>query len=125
MQAASSSLPEDAMHELAGQGDVMGVARLLGAGSWPLDLRDESGCTALHFAADRGQCEVVELLVSAGSDDNASDEDGLTPLHYAAMCGQEQVGRPVRGGRDGRMSGTGVCPRPTTRQCKADAQACC
>ena len=55
------------MHELAGQGDVIGVARMLGAGSWPLDLQDESGCTALHFAADRGHCDVVELLVKAGA----------------------------------------------------------
>lgn len=67
MQAMSSSLPDHAMHELAGQGDVIGVARMLGAGSWPLDLRDESGCTALHFAADRGHCDVVELLVKAGA----------------------------------------------------------
>ena len=54
------------MHDLAAHGDVLGVAKKLGDGSWPLDLRDENGCTALHFAADRGHCEVVELLVKAG-----------------------------------------------------------
>ena len=54
------------MHELAGQGDILGVAKLLGAGSWPLDVRDCNGCTALHFAADRGHLEVLDLLVKAG-----------------------------------------------------------
>lgn len=79
------------LHELAGQGDCQGVARLLGSGM-PIDERDDVGCTALHFAADRGNLEAMELLIKAGADVNASDEDGQRPLHYAALCGNEAVG---------------------------------
>lgn len=56
---------------------------------------DESGSTALHFAADRGQQEAVQLLLDAGADVNTQDHDGQTPLHYAAACGQQKVGSTV------------------------------
>ena len=42
-QGTSTSLPEGAMHEPAARGDVLTVAKMLGAGSWPLDLQDEHG----------------------------------------------------------------------------------
>lgn len=63
---------------------------MLGSGA-SIDSRNEDGCTALHFAADRGQREVARLLIQHGADVNAVDSDGQTPLHYAALCQQQQV----------------------------------
>jgi ankyrin repeat protein len=83
------------LHELAGQGQTAALRALLdgspAATAAALDSRDESGCTPLHFAADRGQLAALALLLDAGADTNARDADGQTPLHYAAMCEQRQV----------------------------------
>jgi hypothetical protein len=42
------------LHELAGKGDVERLMSLLEGGA-DVEARDDQGCTALHFAADRGQ----------------------------------------------------------------------
>ena len=47
--------------------------------------QDSEGCTCLHWAADKGTAEVVELLLSHGADKGATDVDGLTPLEYALL----------------------------------------
>ncbi len=36
----------------------------------------------LHWACDRGNLEVVKLLVRRGADINIQDTDKQTPLHY-------------------------------------------
>ena len=38
----------------------------------------------MHWAARKGQKEIVELLISNGANVNAQDEDGGTPLFYAS-----------------------------------------
>ncbi len=46
--------------------------------------KDESGATALHYAAFGGHREAVRLLVQAGADINAADEQfGATPAGWA------------------------------------------
>mmetsp|Transcript_36267 Transcript_36267/g.86064 ORF Transcript_36267/g.86064 Transcript_36267/m.86064 type:complete len:83 (-) Transcript_36267:251-499(-) len=40
------------LHDWAAQGDARKVAEILETGQ--VDARDSEGCTALHFAADRG-----------------------------------------------------------------------
>lgn len=79
------------LHELAGGGDAAAVAALVDGGACGVDDADESGCTALHFAADRGRLEVLALLLARGADVNARDSDGQTPLHYAAVCRQKEA----------------------------------
>ena len=46
------------LHEHAAEGDVEGVRKLLAGGTTEVDARDDAGCTPLHFASDRGCCEV-------------------------------------------------------------------
>jgi ankyrin repeat protein len=97
----SSSTGRSSLHELAGQGNVAALQALLQLGGSKrsaaaapqptVDARDESGCTPLHFAADRGQAVAAQLLLAAGADVNARDADGQTPLHYAALCERKQV----------------------------------
>lgn len=40
----------------------------------------------LHWAADRGCAELIEILISFGADVNARDLEYQTPLHYAVSC---------------------------------------
>jgi ankyrin repeat protein len=44
--------------------------------------------TPLHFAADQGHHECLELLIRKGGDVNAKDEDDCIPLHFAAVFGK-------------------------------------
>jgi ankyrin repeat protein len=49
------------------------------------DLRDRSGSTGLHWAAQEGSIEVLEVLLKAGADPNISDDGGRAPLHRTIM----------------------------------------
>lgn len=51
-----------------------------------VNMKDESGMTPLHFAADRGLPEAAEMLLKSGAYVDASDLDGQTPLMLAVMC---------------------------------------
>ncbi len=55
--------------------------------------RDSEGCTCLHWAADKGNAEVVELLLSHGADKRAMDVDGLTPVDYALLRDEQDAKR--------------------------------
>lgn len=53
-----------------------------------LNERDESGLAAIHWAADRGHANILDLLLTHGADVNFVDGDcGQTALHYAVSCG--------------------------------------
>ena len=47
--------------------------------------------TALHFACENGDEQVIELLVKHGADVNACDADGFTSLQLAAIHGNMRV----------------------------------
>ena len=47
---------------------------------------DESGRTALYWAADRGHDAVIACLLRHGADVDAQGEDGQTALHCAIVC---------------------------------------
>src|SRR5579863_5792706 len=42
------------------------------------------GSTALHWAVEGDDLEILEILIRAGANVNARDRYGLTPLYYAA-----------------------------------------
>ncbi|XP_065070835.1 myotrophin-like [Rhopilema esculentum] len=46
-----------------------------------------NGRMAIHYAADYGQLEVIEYLVSKGADMNQADKHGITPLLAAIFEG--------------------------------------
>lgn len=52
---------------------------------------DESGQTALHFAADRGYCDICEQLLKAGANPNAADLEGISVLLAAVIAGHADV----------------------------------
>ena len=61
---------------------------------WDLDVnaKDNTGRTALMYAAEAGQTEVIKALITDDRVEvNKCDEDGTTALLYAARTGQAEV----------------------------------
>ena len=81
-RTSSSSLNAQVL-TAAQNGDVPSVAALLEKGA-AVDARNEFELTPLIVAADKGNAELVRLLVSHGADLNAKDHTyGKTPLKAA------------------------------------------
>jgi len=77
--AASS----DALIEAAQQGDLAGVRQLLDEGV-DVDSKSRYGATALFFAVDKANAEMVDLLLAHGADVNVVDTFySASPLDWA------------------------------------------
>ncbi|KAG4075892.1 hypothetical protein HA402_003718 [Bradysia odoriphaga] len=53
--------------------------------------QDESGYTALHYAARNNNITACQLLIEANANVNAETKGGVTPLQRAAMMGHLDV----------------------------------
>ena len=59
-----------------------------------LEYRDENGLGFIHWAADRGNKDIMELILNVeGLDLNLQDNEGQTALHYACSCGHVDVAK--------------------------------
>lgn len=68
-------------------GDIDRVNKLLSQGTH-VDVCDNAGYTALHYAARGGHLGVCKLLLSRGANINATTKSGqATALHRAATAG--------------------------------------
>ena len=87
----------DPIYEAAKNGDLAGVQAELDKGV-DVDLKDESGRTPLHHAADvsditwliekgilEEKTKVAELLIAKGADVTVKDSTGDTPLHETIL----------------------------------------
>jgi uncharacterized protein len=54
------------------------------------------GFTPLHAAAQHGDVELLELLLSAGADPTVARDDGETPAQTAEAEGHVDVARRLR-----------------------------
>ena len=66
------------------------VRRLLEAGA-DASARDDKLMTPLHFAAQRGYHDAVELLLEFNADVDAVDLNMYSPLHWAAANDRSTV----------------------------------
>ena len=83
----------DEIHKAAQKGDVVRVGALLTGNPNLVSRRDLNGMTPLQWAALEGRTNVVELLLTHGSEVGAGNNDGMTPLHWAASEGHKDVVR--------------------------------
>jgi ankyrin repeat protein len=56
-----------------------------------IGAQDEEGRTALHWATERDDLEIVKCLLENGADPNSMTYEGLTILHIAAQRGRSKV----------------------------------
>lgn len=76
------------LQEAVLDGNVDLTINLLESRKFDLNKRDKQGRTLLHYAACRGQYEIVELLLEQGAKAHLKDKNGNTPLHW---CGHAEV----------------------------------
>ncbi|CAM6040552.1 unnamed protein product [Sphagnum compactum] len=58
----------------------------------PMEQEERTNFTALHFAAQMGSLEIVDLLLrEPGIKINVQDDEGCTPLHIASQAGRVNV----------------------------------
>lgn len=90
-QSSGPSDKAEALWEAARKGDAPEVKRLLDEGV-NVDTKFRYGATALSYASDRGNLEVVKILLERGADVNVRDTFyGATPLTWAASPGMART----------------------------------
>lgn len=97
---ASVSRPKTEDSEVTGnsisdyvkQGNLEELKKILSEiGATELNSLDDEGLGLLHWAADRGNPEILNcLLNTANINVNLQDSDGQTPLFYASSCGHSE-----------------------------------
>lgn len=78
--------PEE-MLKASERGDVDRVRELLASDSTLVNAKGAHNKTPLHWAAEKNNAELAELLVRAGADLTAEVSWGMTPLAWAANMG--------------------------------------
>ncbi len=73
------------IHKAAAQGDLDKIKEVLEKNPELLDEKDVQGNTPLTLAANSGQKEVVEYLITKGADLNSTNTYRYTPLHYSIL----------------------------------------
>jgi hypothetical protein len=110
--AAESAAPASpALTQAAAAGNADAVRSLLTGGA-PVDGKDASDWTALHFAAAHGWTSIAAMLLDRGADPNARARFDMTPLHWAAMTGRAEVAGLLtrRGARADARNAYGMTP---------------
>jgi len=92
MMPPSPSAMDKSIHGLALSNDVSGLTTLLEqCPKTDLDAVDKFGYTPLHLACDRGNIDIVRLLLKKGADHNLKDPDNLSPLELAKEAGRSDI----------------------------------
>ena len=103
----TAQLHREQLHRAAEVGDLTEVERLIVAG-YPINRFDYLGRTPLHYAVAGEHLAIVDILLRAGANVNASDEQsvGNTPLgEYAGSCSFAMAKRLIDAGADATIPG--------------------
>jgi ankyrin repeat protein len=99
--------------DAAAKGDKAAVAKLLKDGA-DVNGSQGDGMSALHWAAERGDAELADMLIYAGANIGAVTRIGqYTPLHLAAKSGSAAVTKAlIKAGADvnAKTTNSGVTP---------------
>jgi ankyrin repeat protein len=91
----AGALPESPVADAAMRGDVDQVRQLLRSGA-DVNAAQGDGMTALHWAAERRDAPMAEVLLAAGANPAATTRLGeYTPLHIAAKSGADGAARAL------------------------------
>ena len=86
-----SAVPDSPVADAAMRGDTEAVRSLLREGT-DVNAAQGDGMTALHWAAERGDVELTEMLLYAGANKEAVTRLGdYTPLHLASKASHAPV----------------------------------
>ena len=88
--------------QAARQGEVAVVVELLK--TVPIDSRDELARTAVHYAVEHRQAEVLDVLIDAGADPNLIDANGDTPYDLWWEYNDLGINRILQRGRAKKAS---------------------
>ena len=108
--AATDPMADAPVADAAMRGDLEAVTDLLRRGA-DVNASHGDGMTALHWASERGDLEIVEALLFAGAFPDAATRNGeYSPLHLAAKAGHGQIVRTLLegGANPGLASTTGT-----------------
>jgi len=89
---ATTTPRKRALIAAAMEGNVAKVRMAIDSGT-DIAEADETGQTALHFAADRGWADCVSLLLDNGADANSADGEGISALQAAVIGGDVECVR--------------------------------
>ena len=108
----SAAAPDSPLADAAMKGDAVAVRALLATGA-DVNAARGDGMTALHWAAETGNAEIAEILVSAGAILEVTTRLGAyTPLHVAGRKGSAGVIRVLldAGANPRTVAATGSTP---------------
>lgn len=93
VNATSNCYPALFMASKAGHSSMVEVVQRLILAGADVQVSTPQGTTALHFASRAGNYEIVDALLRAGAEVNATNAnaDRHTALHYAAFPGHHDV----------------------------------
>jgi uncharacterized protein len=94
VSAAPVHAAENALLAAVKKQDVGAVQRLLQQGA-SVNVSGSDGSTALHWAVEADNPEMMRLLLRAGADAKRANRYGMTPLHLAAVNGNATVMREL------------------------------
>ncbi len=101
--------PPRGIWRAADQGNIDAVKKHLDAGVDIHVLDKKYGFAPLHYAADGGHKEIVELLLAKGADVNQRDKIGKTPTAWAMRYGHKEVTAILR--KHGGKTGIELAPK--------------
>ena len=93
---SGATLPDSAVADAAMKGDIEAVRALLKDGA-DVNAAQGDGMTALHWAAEAGDMELVGMLLYAGANPQGVTRlGGYTPLHLASKAGRARFSGSCR-----------------------------
>ncbi len=97
----STAGPANPILDAAKRGDVVALRALLPQQPTLVNTPAPDGTTALHWATDRDDLAMADLLIRAGANPKAANRYGVTPLYSAALnANADMIERLLKAGAD-------------------------